>query len=680
MPQRGALLTGLAVFLVVLAAGAGALRHAEGLERSDRRAAALELARASGFAVEQELSRAHLGAAALAAMVASGANDAELDGVAPRLVELTASGASLQLAPGGIIRHIWPLAGNERALGLDLLGHPLHGLYARKARDDRTALVYGPFELVQGGSALAVRVPVFRPGPDGGSFWGLSSALMRVEVLFERSRLTRLPPAGYDFQLERTHGGGAPDELLYTTVAGGRRLADPVAVEVPIPGQTWRLAVERRGGWGNGAPWVLGAGAVLLALLAALLAHRVLALPGLLRREVEARTAELREAHEAQRKAEEAQRQSQKLEAVGLLAGGIAHDFNNLLVGILGYAELLRDEAPPGSLEEEGARTITQAATRAAELTRQLLAFARLGPRREAEVDLHAIVREVAALLGRTLDKSIRIETLLLAEPSTARGDPGQLQQVILNLAVNARDAMPSGGTLRLESAVRDLGPGESPRGGAPGRYLELAVSDTGVGIPPEHLERIFEPFFTTKPEGKGTGLGLATVYGIVKAHGGAVSVETAVGKGTRFRVLLPLAQPAAEGARAAADEAAPRGQGRVLLVDDEEAVRRTGARVLESLGYSAVPASGGQEALDWLAANPGPLAAVVLDLSMPGLDGAETFRRMRALRPDLRIIVSSGFDRTGAAQALLDAGAVAFVQKPYRVRDFARALAGLPG
>jgi len=205
-------------------------------------------------------------------------------------------------------------------------------------------------------------------------------------------------------------------------------------------------------------------------------------------------------------------------------------------------------------------------------------------------------------------------------------------------------------------------------------------VSDTGVGIPPEHLERIFEPFFTTKPEGQGTGLGLATVYGIVKAHGGAVSVETAVGRGTRFRVLLPLAQtaPAAEGA--AADEAAPRGQGRVLLVDDEEAVRRTGARVLESLGYVAVPAAGGQEALDWLAANPGPPAAVVLDLSMPGQDGAETFRRMRALRPDLRIIVSSGFDRTGAAQALLDAGAVAFVQKPYRVRDFARALAGLPG
>ncbi|MFO0584776.1 MAG: ATP-binding protein [Anaeromyxobacter sp.] len=663
--QRGALLTAVLVFLVALAAGSAVLHQAGSIDRGERRAAALELARAAAVAVEQEFSRSLLAAGALAAMVAEGASEAELDGVARRLLVLTGSGAILQLAPDGVIRRSWPLAGNERALGLQLLEHPVHGPFARRARDERRPLVYGPFRLLQGGEALAVRVPVWIPGPAGDRFWGLVSAIVREEVLLERSHLTQLSPAGYDFQLVRVNAGAA-DELLHTTAPGSQPLRDPVTVELAISGQAWRLAVEPRAGWGGGVTVGLVIGAVLLALLAALLAYRVLALPGILRREVDARTAELREAHEAQRRAEEAHRQSQKLEAVGLLAGGVAHDFNNLLVGILSYSELLREEAKPGTLEEEAATTISKAATRAAELTRQLLAFARMGPRREETVDLHLVVREVVTLLSRTLDKSIRVEARLHAQPSTVRGDPGQLQQVILNLAVNARDAMPSGGTLALETSVD-----------AAARSLVLEVSDTGVGIPPEHLERIFDPFFTTKSEGKGTGLGLSTVYGILKVHGGGVKVESTPGVGTRFRVRLPLAS-GPEAARDAVEAPAPRGHGRVLVVDDEEAVRRAGARVLESLGYEPVTVGGGQEALDWLAANPGPLAAVVLDLSMPGMAGAEAFRRLRALRPELRVVISSGFDRDGAAQEVLDAGAVAFVQKPYRVRDLARALAGM--
>ncbi len=452
-------------------------------------------------------------------------------------------------------------------------------------------------------------------------------------------------------------------------------MADAVGVPVELPGQRWRLGVVPRGGWGEATPRVVAGLVLLVALLAGVLAYRILALPALLRREVAARTRELEIAHADQRRAEDAQRQSQKLESIGLLAGGVAHDFNNLLVGILGYADLLAAEAAPGSTAHEAATTITQAARRAAELTRQLLALARLGQHREEPVDLHALAAEGAKLLGRTLDKSIRLETRLDAPVHAVLGDPGQLQQVILNLAVNARDAMPAGGTLTIETGAVEVDEAGAVPGLRPGRYVTLAVADTGVGIPPEHLARLFEPFFTTKAVGKGSGLGLATAFGIVKGHGGTIRVYSEVGVGSRFLVYLPAL--AEGGALAPADEeAAPRGHGVVLVIDDEELVRRTAARVLSSLGYEPVAVAGGREALDWLEARAAPPAAALLDLAMPEMDGAACFRKMRALHPDLPVVVSSGFSQTGRAQELLSEGAAVFVQKPYRTVELARAVA----
>jgi signal transduction histidine kinase/CheY-like chemotaxis protein len=447
-----------------------------------------------------------------------------------------------------------------------------------------------------------------------------------------------------------------------------------VTVAIELPGQTWALSVAPRTGWRpSSSPRLLQLAVLLIAILAAVLAYRVVSLPEILRREVAARTRDLEVAHREQRRAEEAQRQSQKLEAVGLLAGGVAHDFNNLLVAILGYADLLAAEAKPGSVVEEAARTISQAARRAAELTRQLLAFARLGRHRQERVDVHDVAREVVALLGRTLEKSIRVETSLSAPEHAVRGDPNQLQQVFVNLALNARDAMPDGGVLRVETSLEEVG-APAPDGLAPGPHVAVVVSDTGVGIPPELQGRIFEPFFTTKADGRGTGLGLATVYGIVKAHRGAVRLRSAPGQGSRFSVLLPLDRGDAAADATPEPRGAPRGSGVVLVVDDEELVRATAGRVLASLGFEPVLVAGGEAALAWLARSPRP-AAVLLDLAMPGMDGGACFRELQARHPGLPVVISSGFARNGRAQELVDAGAAGFVQKPYRVEELARAL-----
>jgi signal transduction histidine kinase/ActR/RegA family two-component response regulator len=534
----------------------------------------------------------------------------------------------------------------------------------------------GPFKLRQGGEGLAGRVAVFVKDGAGERCWGLASVIIRLPRLVERSRLSRLPEAGLEYQLLRRDPTGGPPRVIAGSSPGRELPDDPIAIDVALPRERWTLAVAPRAGWGAPVPAAGLAAVLAVSALLAILAHRVLRQPALLREVVAARTAELERAHADQRRAEEALRQSQKLEAVGRLAGGVAHDFNNLLAGILGYAELLLQQAAPGSLVEEGARTSEEAARRGAELTRQLLAFARMGKQLEVPVDVHQIVGEVARLLERTLDKRIGVVLDLAACRPFVRGDPTQLQQVILNLAVNARDAMPEGGTLTIATA--EVADGEAEvrevTGGPVGPVLRLTVADTGVGIPAPVRERIFEPFFTTKPEGRGTGLGLATVYGAVRNHGGGVRVESEEGKGARFIVDLPLGRDAP--APVPPEEAAPRGSGRVLVVDDEEVVRRVAGRLLASLGYEPVEAAGAPEALEWLRANPGGADAVLLDLVMPGLDGRACFERLRALEPGLPVVIASGFAQDGRAQALLDAGAEEFVQKPYRAAELGRALA----
>ena len=388
-------------------------------------------------------------------------------------------------------------------------------------------------------------------------------------------------------------------------------------------------------------------------------------------------------------------REAQKMEAVGQLAGGIAHDFNNLLTGVLCNAQLLK--SAPGAAKDvyETADVIEKAARRAAELTAQLLGFARRGKRQDVPVDLGSTIRTVVRLMSGTLDPRTAVATALPREAVWAQGDPAQMEQVALNLAMNARDAMPGGGRLTLSAEPVDLDAAACagrPKT-KPGRYAVLSVSDTGRGVPEDIRDRIFEPFFTTKPKGKGTGMGLPMVYGIARNHGGWVEVESAVGHGSTFRVYLlsPPSAPAdarvAERDRRASRRrkaAGAKPPGRppvpqaacVLVVDDDEFVRHALTRMLTGMGYSVVTASSGREAIATYGLFGPSVDVVILDMVMPDLDGRECFRALRRLDPNIRAILCTGGPADGARRDILEEGMAGFIQKPYRPEQLSEAIA----
>ena len=373
---------------------------------------------------------------------------------------------------------------------------------------------------------------------------------------------------------------------------------------------------------------------------------------------------------------EERLRQAQKMEAIGELASGVAHDFNNLLTAILGYTDLLRSAARPGELAYEAAEVIQKAGERAQQLATRLLGFARRGKAQDAPVDLHALLREVCELLQRTLPKNISLLERYDAERAVTRGDPGQLHQVLLNLALNARDAMPEGGVLMLRTETVNIEPESFRELGTsgPGPHLKVSVADTGVGIAPEHLPHLFKPFFTTKHAAGGTGMGLAMVYGIVKNHGGAVRVSSRPGQGSVFEVYLPLADEAPAVA-APANQRTGRGEGTILVVDDEAVVARTTARLLESLGYRAIFADDPGQALSMLRQDPELFELVILDMVMPGVSGPQCLAAMWEIRPDLPVLVTSGYPGEGAIARIQEAGAAGFLPKPYTLAQLAEAV-----
>jgi signal transduction histidine kinase/ActR/RegA family two-component response regulator len=366
-------------------------------------------------------------------------------------------------------------------------------------------------------------------------------------------------------------------------------------------------------------------------------------------------------------------RESQKMDAVGRLAGGVAHDFNNLLTVIRGNAELLRDADPGAANTADLVDDIRGASERAAGLVRQLLTFGRRQAARPEVLDLNGVVGDLAGMLRRLLGERVAVVTNLAPLPVRARIDRGQLEQVVMNLAVNARDAMPRGGTLTITTASAT----DSRAGGHPGaaRLARLSVTDTGTGMTPEVRARIFEPFFTTKEVGKGTGLGLATVYGIVTQAVGRIAVDSAPGAGTTFRVDLPWCDDAASTtiipvlSRSSERRV---GLGRsVLLAEDEDAVRKLTRMALEGCGYVVTEAPDGETALDLI--TPGrPLDLLVTDLTMPGMGGRELATRVRAARPEVGVVFISGY---ASDIARLDAvpGAV-FLAKPFTPGDLLKA------
>jgi PAS domain S-box-containing protein len=375
--------------------------------------------------------------------------------------------------------------------------------------------------------------------------------------------------------------------------------------------------------------------------------------------------------------------QAQKMQAVGTLAGGIAHDFNNLLGAILGYASYLKRHIRPEDRLYKSVETIEAAGERAAELVRRLLSFSRRGPTERKPFSPNQVVEETERLVARTISKSITIRMELAAGLPACDGDFTQVQQVLLNVCLNARDAMTDGGVLTLTTALAR--PGEAPPGldsppfgirrASAGRFIVITIGDTGVGMPPEIRERMFEPFFTTKAPGKGTGLGLATAYAIVKAHGGGIDVASDPGRGTEVRVFLPASDRPPESRRAEEGSERAKGQGTILVVDDEVAIRDLTTDILEERGYSVLLAASGKEALEVATARRGAIDLVILDIIMPGMNGLETLRRLRELEPGLRVLLSSGYSPDGVAQEALQTGAIGFVQKPYRVTDLATAV-----
>jgi two-component system, cell cycle sensor histidine kinase and response regulator CckA len=377
------------------------------------------------------------------------------------------------------------------------------------------------------------------------------------------------------------------------------------------------------------------------------------------------------------RRLEARHQQASKMEAVGQLASGVAHDFNNLLTVIIGFAELaIVDDTPDASHVEE-LKEILSAARSATGLTRQLLAFSRQQVLRAAPLDVNELIEHMTGMLRRLIGEHIEIEMSLAPHLALAHADRGQLEQVIMNLVVNARDAMPDGGRVKISTLDVAIDERSFPDEAVlPGSYVMVAIADTGTGMGEETHRRLFEPFFTTKEAGKGTGLGLSTTYGIVKQSKGYIGVETALGKGTTFRVYLP------QGVTSAPDEEEPvkpvtrpgRARETVLLVEDEAGVRRLSRRILETAGYHVLVAANGDEAERLFAEamkSSGSVDLLVTDIIMPHCGGPELFRRLHAKAPTLRVLYMSGYtNQSSAQQAEIDAG-LPFVQKPFTAREF---------
>ena len=370
---------------------------------------------------------------------------------------------------------------------------------------------------------------------------------------------------------------------------------------------------------------------------------------------------------------EEQLRQSQKMEAIGQLAGGVAHDFNNLLTVIGGYSSILLSKLPPDSLQRTNVEEIKKAADRASGLTRQLLAFSRKQILQPKVLDLNIVVSDLDKMLRRLIGEDIDLLTLTDPNLGKVKADPGQIEQVLLNLVVNARDAMREGGKLTIETRNVELSKDYGRLFANPsGPYIMLAVSDTGCGIDAATRERIFEPFFTTKQAGKGTGLGLATVYGIVKQSGGNVWVYSELGHGTTFKIYLPRVEEFEDTGELSGPKTTPKGTETVLLVEDEDQVRLILRQILENQGYHVLSASHGEEALA-ISQGPGDIQLMITDVVMPQMSGRELADRVVAARPSLKVLYMSGYtDDAIVRHGLLDEK-LHFIQKPFDSATVAR-------
>jgi len=384
-----------------------------------------------------------------------------------------------------------------------------------------------------------------------------------------------------------------------------------------------------------------------------------------------------KETEEEKRLLETQLQQAQKMESIGTLAGGIAHDFNNILMGIQGNATLMLLKIESEHPNYKKIKSIEKFVQNGTELTRQLLGFARRGKYLVKTTDLNEVIEKSSALFART-KKEIQVHTVFHDEIWAVEVDRGQIEQALLNLYVNAWQAMPAGGDVYLKTRNVMLDSRYvKPFKVEPGKYVEISVSDTGEGIDRKTRERIFEPFFTTKEMGRGTGLGLASVYGIIKSHSGYIDVHSEKGKGTTFTIYLPASEK-----EAVREKTVPgvmlKGTGTILLIDDEKMILDVGRELLEELGYTVLSALSGREALDIFQKNSDNIDLVIMDMIMPGMGGGETFDRLRAINPNIKVLLSSGYSVNGQASKILHRGCDGFIQKPFNLNQLAEKIGNI--
>ncbi|NOY77603.1 MAG: PAS domain S-box protein [Calditrichaeota bacterium] len=379
-----------------------------------------------------------------------------------------------------------------------------------------------------------------------------------------------------------------------------------------------------------------------------------------------------------QKKLEEKLIQAQKMESVGTLAAGIAHDFNNLLGGIIGYTSLIQLEDQLDDSVMELINAIEDTAKRASNLTKQLLGFARKGKYENKPVQLNDILDEVYGIITLRLQKKITIKRHYAKNLKLVMGDPSQFQQVLLNICLNAIDAMPDGGTLTLRSECIENDPSFRKKFPQPtaSAYVHIAIRDTGVGMDSDTLSKIFDPFFTTKSPGKGTGLGLSMVYGIIKNHNGFLDVESEIGVGTEFHIYLPAKKTSSYPKKGKLMEKSfQSGKGRILIVDDEDVIRTVLSRMLVRMGFSVSMASDGQEAIQLFRESPENFDLIIIDMLMPVMDGKETFQALKSLDPHVRVLLSTGYTLDESAQSLIDQGVLGYLHKPYNINELSKKL-----
>jgi two-component system cell cycle sensor histidine kinase/response regulator CckA len=370
--------------------------------------------------------------------------------------------------------------------------------------------------------------------------------------------------------------------------------------------------------------------------------------------------------------------QAQKMEAIGTLAGGIAHDFNNILQAISGYTQILLMEKEASDPDFEKLEAVEKSAQRASDLTKQLLIFSRKVESKLRPIDLKREIEQVSKMLKRTIPKMINIELHLAENLKIINADPAQIEQIMMNLGVNAMDAMPNGGRLifETENVILDEQYCKTHLGAKPGRYVKLSISDTGHGMDKETIEHIFDPFYTTKETGKGTGLGLAMVYGIVKSHNGYIMCYSEPDEGTIFKIYFPVIEKETERVESEEEKVHIKGgKETILLVDDEEAIRELGKNILTRFGYTVLMVSDGETALEVYREKKEKISLVILDIIMPGMGGRECLKKLFKMNPKLKVIIASGYSINGSTKEALEAGAKGFIGKPYNINQMLKAV-----